>query len=497
MMRAAVGVMVVLSVVGVQISAQATRWTRQLGTSGRDEGRGIAVDGSGNVYVTGETAGGLDGNPSAGGKDAFIWALADEDDTVLAKGEKPPLLRIGGVTFADQDNDNILSGDETAALKVAVVNASGAGRARKVVCMLIPEQRVRGVSHSREVKIGTLEPGGRGEATFTLTGGEDIVTATASFIVRCTEGRGFDAEEQRVVLRTRAVAPPEVRVVAGEMALDDRFEPQQRDKLAVGTGNNVVEPGESVEVRLPLENRGAGATRGTRVRIRSSSPDAQIISTDTFVLGTLNPGERRHIQFAVAVSRKYTGTQGLGFTVSVSDERRRFSREETLTLPVNRPMRSVQTVEIQGKPVEVARSAVPESRPARRSTMTVAVADFSGQDVSAAEAATVAGLIRTELVNMGVYRVVDRGNMDKILAEVGYQMSGCTETGCAVEMGKHLNVTHMIVGTVSRLGETYIIMVNVVEMETAQIVRSYRQTAENKRDLINACSVLAQTLAAE
>jgi hypothetical protein len=56
-------------------SAGVKQWVRQLGTGGWDVGYGIAVDGSGNVYVTGETDGGLDGNPSAGGRDVFILSL--------------------------------------------------------------------------------------------------------------------------------------------------------------------------------------------------------------------------------------------------------------------------------------------------------------------------------------------------------------------------------------------------------------------------------------
>jgi hypothetical protein len=47
-------------------------WTRQLGTASDDQGQGVAVDGGGNIYVTGATRGGLDGNTNAGDVDLIL-----------------------------------------------------------------------------------------------------------------------------------------------------------------------------------------------------------------------------------------------------------------------------------------------------------------------------------------------------------------------------------------------------------------------------------------
>ena len=50
------------------------QWTKQLVTSNRlfDQGSSLFFDSSGNIYVTGWTGGGLDGNTSSGGHDIFL-----------------------------------------------------------------------------------------------------------------------------------------------------------------------------------------------------------------------------------------------------------------------------------------------------------------------------------------------------------------------------------------------------------------------------------------
>ena len=63
------------------------QWTRQLGTSSGDEGYEVTVDSSDNIYVTGYTKGGLDGNTYLGGSffggDIFLVKYNSSDTKQL------------------------------------------------------------------------------------------------------------------------------------------------------------------------------------------------------------------------------------------------------------------------------------------------------------------------------------------------------------------------------------------------------------------------------
>ena len=53
-------------------SSGTKQWTQQLGTSSQDTGNDVTVDSSDNIYVTGQTEGGLDGNTNSGIQDIFL-----------------------------------------------------------------------------------------------------------------------------------------------------------------------------------------------------------------------------------------------------------------------------------------------------------------------------------------------------------------------------------------------------------------------------------------
>jgi len=139
-----------------------------------------------------------------------------------------------------------------------------------------------------------------------------------------------------------------------------------------------------------------------------------------------------------------------------------------------------------------ASAETPKALTARSGRSTLAVATFDPQNVSAGDSAVIADMFRSELVKQGRFDVVEKANMDKILAEQAFQQSGCTTAECAVKLGKVLNVRYLIVGSFGKLLDQYVVSFRMVETETAKVVYSDdARELSTQRDVYKA--VLAMT----
>ncbi|MCX5791877.1 MAG: hypothetical protein NTY45_06600 [Elusimicrobia bacterium] len=124
----------------------------------------------------------------------------------------------------------------------------------------------------------------------------------------------------------------------------------------------------------------------------------------------------------------------------------------------------------------------------------IAVAELVGKNVSQADASIVTDFLRSELVSTGRFNVMDRNNMDTVLSEQKFQNSGCTEQECAVEMGKLLNIKKILVGSLSKLLDSYYVTVSVVDVETAKITASYSSDPVSSKEIKDACRKLVKKL---
>lgn len=104
--------------------------------------------------------------------------------------------------------------------------------------------------------------------------------------------------------------------------------------------------------------------------------------------------------------------------------------------------------------------------------ITIAVLDFDAKNISQESAEAVTDLLRTELFNTGRFKVVERQEIQRIIKEQQFQVSGVTDSDQVVEIGRLLNVQAIMVGTVTKLGSTHLINTRLVNVRTGLVVHA-------------------------
>lgn len=134
-------------------------------------------------------------------------------------------------------------------------------------------------------------------------------------------------------------------------------------------------------------------------------------------------------------------------------------------------------------------SAMPQQK------MRIAIMNMTGQGVSANITYSVSELMRTEMFNTGMFRVVEREQMDKIMKEAELQASGCTDTECAVKLGKIMSVDRMLVGSIVKIGTKLIINARIINIERGEMELADKVSADSENDLDSAVSRFAVSIA--
>ena len=129
---------------------------------------------------------------------------------------------------------------------------------------------------------------------------------------------------------------------------------------------------------------------------------------------------------------------------------------------------------------------------------TIAVLDFvASAGISPNAAPTITNVFRSALIATEKYDVLERNDMESILEEQAFSLTGvCNSAECAVEIGQLLSAEKIILGDIGKIGQAYSINLRLVNVSTAKIEKSIdEQFAGSAEDLINLFKVMAQKFA--
>ena len=105
-------------------------------------------------------------------------------------------------------------------------------------------------------------------------------------------------------------------------------------------------------------------------------------------------------------------------------------------------------------------------RAGTEATRTVAVLDFEGRGITMQEAQTLTDRFTTSLSSTNKVVMVERGTMNDVLKEQGFDSGECTSDECAAEVGAMLGVEYMISGSIGKIGNAYTIDAKMFSVST-------------------------------
>ncbi len=129
-------------------------------------------------------------------------------------------------------------------------------------------------------------------------------------------------------------------------------------------------------------------------------------------------------------------------------------------------------------------------------TTPIAVLTLEGKGITQQEAEILTERLRSALVQDGRYQVVERTQMETILAEQGFQQSGCMSNECLIQAGLILGVQQMVGGTVGKIGYSYAVDLRLFDVETSEIIKAVTRNYQGAVDgLLAIMSEIAVELA--
>ena len=117
----------------------------------------------------------------------------------------------------------------------------------------------------------------------------------------------------------------------------------------------------------------------------------------------------------------------------------------------------------------------------------VVVLGFGGSGV-AEEIRNAAGqFVASGLADSKKFMVMEKGNLEKVLASQGILQNDCLAPECAVKVGRLLDAAYAVTGSVIKAGEMYFVEAKLVSIEEKNVVSSIRVRFGSAEKLADAC----------
>jgi TolB-like protein len=125
----------------------------------------------------------------------------------------------------------------------------------------------------------------------------------------------------------------------------------------------------------------------------------------------------------------------------------------------------------------------------------ISVLDFRTSGISKAEVEVFVDFLSSHIIDTGKFRVIDRMQREALLREMEFSYEDCTDEGCQLEVGRLLAANQIVVGSVGRVGERYLLTIKLIDVETGEAIKTGSEKYTDLNKLIDDSKRLAQEFA--
>jgi hypothetical protein len=124
----------------------------------------------------------------------------------------------------------------------------------------------------------------------------------------------------------------------------------------------------------------------------------------------------------------------------------------------------------------------------------LSILDLRTSGVSKADADVLLDYLSSHLVESGEYTVIDRSQRETVLKEIEFSQSDCTDEACQLRIGKLLSANRIVIGSVGKLEQTYLLTLKMIEVETGRLLRAVSGQYKGMGEMIGDGKELVRSL---
>ncbi|MBE3063501.1 MAG: hypothetical protein IMZ69_00595 [Spirochaetes bacterium] len=115
----------------------------------------------------------------------------------------------------------------------------------------------------------------------------------------------------------------------------------------------------------------------------------------------------------------------------------------------------------------------------------LSILDLRTSGVSKADADVLLDYLSSHLVESGAYTIIDRSQRETVLKEIELSQSDCTDEACQLRIGKLLSANRIIIGSVGKLDQIYLLTLKMIEVETGRLLKAVSGQYKSMGEMIS------------